>query len=153
MPPLWFGTHTRVWDRWERTVAVLYIVASAFAYAALLISRRRSNEGLGVIAARRTALLSLACLTVLLARLPIDDSAGDRWGRAIGVAAVLTVAATLVTLILQRLEAPARSEAHSAGGVAGRTIVSVEQRESETILVLDDGTRLPLAPGAILDLD
>lgn len=154
LPPLWLSGEDDSWGDWNRTVGILYVLAAALAYATLLISRRRVTEGRTVTNIRRAALVSLTWLTVMISMLIATERfSGPGFGRVIGVAAVLTVATTLVTLILQRLEAPARSEARSAGGVAGRTIVSVEQRESETILVLDDGTRLPLAPGVRFDLD
>jgi len=154
LPPLWLSGDDDGWGWWIRTVGILYVLAAALAYATLLISRRRATESATVANTRRAALASLTWLTAMISGLIATERfSGPGYGRVMGVAAVLTVATTLVTLILQRLEAPARSEARSAGGVAGRTIVSVEQRESETILVLDDGTRLPLAPGAKLDLD
>jgi hypothetical protein len=150
LPPLWIRGD-RGWEGWIRTVGIMYVLAAAIAYATLLISRRRAGESRAVANIRLAALLSLAWLTAMIALLIASERfSGDGYGRVMGVAIVLTVATTLVALILQRLEKPARKEA-STTGVIGRTIVSVEQRKGETTLVLDDGRRLPLARDVTLE--
>jgi hypothetical protein len=152
LPPIWLRGDHGGWSAWIRGVGILYVLAAALAYATLLISRRRAAESSSITTTRLAALASLAWLTVMIALLIASlRFSGPGYGRVLGVAAVLTVATTLVTLILQRLEAPARRAARKIGGVTGRTIVSVEKRGSETILVLDDGSRLPLAPTVKLD--
>lgn len=146
LPPLWIRGD-RGWGGWIRTVGIMYVLAAAIAYATLLISRRRAGESRAVANTRLAALISLTWLTAMIAMLIASErfSGSSGYGRVMGVAAVLTVATTLVTLILQRLEAPTRNRALTVGDLAGRTIASVEQRQNETILVLDDGRRLPLA--------
>ncbi|HEY5161041.1 MAG TPA: hypothetical protein VII83_08235 [Gaiellaceae bacterium] len=153
LPPIWLRkAHHGGWGTWIRGVGILYVIAAALAYATLLIARRRAADSSSVTTTRLAALLSLAWLTVMISLLIATERfSGDNFGRVLGVAAVLTVATTLITLILQRLETPARRAAREVGGVTGHTIVSVEKRESETLLVLDDGRRLPLAPTAKLD--
>jgi hypothetical protein len=147
--PIWLkGVEgDRGWDPLIRTVGIAYVLAAAITYATLLISRRRAGERRAVRNTRLAALLSLAWLATMISITIASEKAGgsDSFGRAMGVAAVLTVATTLVTLILQRLEAPGGSETLSTGAVAGHTIVSVEKRKGGTMLVLDDGRRLPLA--------
>ncbi len=149
LPPIWLkGVEgDRGWDPWARTVGVMYVIAAAVTFATLLISRRRAGERRAVANTRLAALLSLAWLTTMISIMIAWEGAGgsDMAGRGMGVAAVLTVATTLVMLILQRLEAPAKIETLRARAVTGHTIVSVEKRKGETTLVLDDGLRLPLA--------
>ena len=151
LPPIWLK-EDEGWEPWIRTVGIMYVLAAAIAYATLLISRRRAGESQAVANIRLAALLSLAWLTAMISLMIASErvSGSDVYGRVMGVAVVLTVATTLVTLILQRLEKPARKKA-SAAGVTGRTIVSVEQRKGEATLVLDDGRRLPLARGVTLE--
>ncbi len=148
LPPIWLkGVEgDRGWDPWARTVGVMYVIAAAVTFATLLISRR-AGERRAVTNTRLAALLSLAWLTTMISIMIAWEGAGgsDMAGRGMGVAAVLTVATTLVTLILQRLEPPAEIETLRARAVTGHTIVSVEKRKGETTLVLDDGLRLPLA--------
>jgi len=150
LPPIWLK-EDEGWETWIRTVGIVYVLAAAVAYATLLISRRRAGERRAVANTRLAALLFLSWLTAMISLLIASERfSNDGYGRVMGVAAVLTVATTLVTVILQRLEKPARKKAPNAG-VVGHTIVSVEQRRGETILVLDDGSRLPLAPTVKLD--
>jgi hypothetical protein len=151
LPPLWIRGD-KGWVPWIRTVGIMYVLAAAIAFATLLVSRRRAGESRAVRDTRLAALVSLAWLTAMISLLIASFRfSGPGYGRVMAVAAVLTVATTLVTLILQRLEAPARRAVREIGGVTGHTIVSVEKRGSETILVLDDGSRLPLAPTVKLD--
>jgi hypothetical protein len=148
LPPIWLKgiEGNKGWDPWIRTVGIAYVLAAALTYATLLIFRRRAGEGAAVRNTRLTALASLAWLTTMISLLIASFRfSGPGYGRVITAAAILTVATTLVTLILQRLEAPVRSGALSTGAVAGHTIVSIEKRKGETMLVLDDGRRLPLA--------
>ncbi|MGD0274239.1 MAG: hypothetical protein ABSB96_10985 [Gaiellaceae bacterium] len=151
IPPLWLRGN-KGWEVWIRTVGIMYVLAAALAYATLLISRRRAGERPAVTNTRLAALLALTWLTAMIslqiASKRLSDSPG--FGRLMGVAIVLTVATTLVTLILQRLETPARGKV-PAISVTGRTIASVERRKGETILVLDDGRRLPLAGDVTLE--
>lgn len=151
IPPLWFRGD-KGWGVWIRTVGIMYVLAAALAYATLLISRRRAGERPAVTNTRLATLLSLTWLTAMISLQIASErlSGSPGFGRLMGVAIVLTVAMTLITLILQRLEAPARKKVPTAG-VAGRTITSVEQRQGETILVLDDGRRLPLARNVTLE--
>ncbi len=150
LPPLWIRGDEG-WGPWIRTVGIMYVLAAAIAFATLLVSRRRAGEGRAVAITRLAALLSLAWLTAMIATLIASERfSGPGFGRLMSIAAVLTVATTLVTLILQRLETPARGKV-PATSVTGRTIASVERRQGETILVLDDGRRLPLARDVTLE--
>lgn len=149
LPPIWLKgiSGDEGWDSWARTVGVMYVIAAAVTFATLLVSRRRAGERRAVTNTRLAALLSLAWLTAMISIMIAWEGAGgsNMAGRAMGVAAVLTVATTLVTLILQRLEPPSKIETPSARALIGHTIASVEKRKGETVLVLDDGLRLPLA--------
>jgi hypothetical protein len=148
LPPIWLKgiEGDKGWEPWVRTVGIAYVLAAAVTYATLLILRRRAGEGAAVRNTRLAALASLAWLAAMISLLIASFRfSGPGYGRVLTAAAILTVATTLVTLILQRLEAPVRSEVLSTGAVAGRTIVSVEKRKGKVILVLDDGRRLPLA--------
>jgi hypothetical protein len=145
-PNLWSGASSTAWGK---TIGILYIVAVAGAYASLLVAFRREGERSSTSAVHWLALAALAWLTAMAIAFIVSDYSGDNGFRAVGVAAVLLVASTLVTVLLRRLETP--GEEAEPAGLRGRRIERIEEGESGTVLVLDDGRRLPLAPGTTID--
>jgi hypothetical protein len=126
----------------------LYVGASALAYGLLLLSRHRPSDGQSVVIAEAIALVSLVCLTAMILYAIAHQRTGSSWAKAMGATAVIMVAATLIIGLLRRLSPMARSEPEprTPSDLAGRTIVRVEHHGSRTIIVLDDGRQLPLAP-------
>ena len=144
--PIWGGDHR---DFLWKLPVILYVIAMAIAYALLLASKQSADASDRVKAAFAIALLSILLLCAIIVGLVAGEDRSDP--TALGVTAVLTVSMTLITLLLRRLDTVTASTARAPGALVGRRIAIVEDGDLGTILVLDDGRRLLLDPGARLD--
>jgi hypothetical protein len=94
----------------------------------------------------------LLSLLILAAMIVSDIAARSFEGiQSFGVMTVILVAATLVTGLMRRLEPAVEREPETPSGFAGHTIARVEYHGARPVIVLDDGRRLLLDPGAKLD--
>lgn len=145
--PIWGGDHH---DYLWKLPVVLYVVAIAVAYALLLASKQNANASDRVTLAFGITLVLIFLLCGVVIDLVTRESRSD-W-QALGVTAVLTVSMTLITVLLRRLDNVSPAGASKAPRpLVGRRIAIVEDGDLGTILVLDDGRRLLLDPGAKLD--
>lgn len=148
--PIWSGDHRDF--LWQLPV-VLYIIAAAVAYALLLVSRRGVGAGGRVKLSLGIALVSIfwLCGMVIDVVLRIGSDVSRSEWQMLGIAAVLTVSMTLITLIFRHLDSDPTGESKTPSALVGRRIAKVESGNAGKTLVLDDGRRLLLDPGAKLD--
>jgi hypothetical protein len=145
--PIWSSDHRDF--LWQLPV-VLYIVAAAVAYALLLASKQgvgasgREKLSLGI------ALVSILWLCGMIIDAVLTDVGRPEW-QLLGIAAVLTVSMTLITLLFRHLDSIPTGNSKASPALVGRRIATVEDCDVGKILVLDDGRRLLLDPGAKLD--
>ena len=147
--PIWSSDHR---DSLWKLPVILYVVATAIAYTLLLASRQRIGASGKVRVTFAIALVSIFALAGVIIDIVVRmDVRRGEW-QVLGTVAVLTVSMTLITLLLRRLDAVSPSGASKKPRpLVGRRIAIVEDGDLGTILVLDDGRRLLLDPGAKLE--
>lgn len=143
--PIWSSDHS---DRLWKTPVVLYLVAAAFAYTLLLASKQRAGASGRVKTSFWMAVVSIFWLCAMV----IDLVARENGSHAtvLGIAAVMTVTMTLITILLSRLDSIEKREPLRKP-LIGRRIVLIEEGELGKVLVLDDGRRVRVAPETPLD--
>ncbi len=127
-----------------RVAGALYALAGSGAYAGLVVTRRRQGDSSSVAVWRTLGLIGLALVTLLTLSFLARDHIGSDGARLLGACAILTVASTLISLLLQRTQAEPAEQTATDPAVLGHRVVGIEQDDEGALVVLDNGVRLPL---------
>jgi hypothetical protein len=133
-------------SRYGRLAGALYTLSGSGAYAGLIISRGRESDSSAIVVWRALGLVGLGLLTLLILSFLAEDHIGAGGARLLGALGIFAVASTLISLLMQRAQGePAKPPAlDSSSALLGHKVVGVEQDDEGTLVVLDNGTRLPL---------